>query len=157
MTLLRLIAAGMGLSYEIVSKDYSKVNYSSARAGRIEDYKFFDQIQEHFATHFLMPVLEAFLEVAYLKGTIKIPDFYQKKEEILAKCSWIFPARQFIDPVKEIKATAMEVALKSTTLEKIAKQKGEDWEDVMNQCAKEAELANNLGLNINTGVQQNAA
>ncbi|HEC3649325.1 TPA: phage portal protein, partial [Escherichia coli] len=39
--LLRYIAAGLGVSYEQLSRDYSKVSYSSARASANESWRYF--------------------------------------------------------------------------------------------------------------------
>ncbi|MGT7511846.1 phage portal protein, partial [Escherichia coli] len=39
--LLRYIAAGLGVSYEQLSRDYSQVSYSSARASANESWRYF--------------------------------------------------------------------------------------------------------------------
>ncbi|WP_123003396.1 phage portal protein, partial [Escherichia coli] len=39
--LLRYIAAGLGVSYEQLSRDYLKVSYSSARASANESWRYF--------------------------------------------------------------------------------------------------------------------
>ncbi|PVQ41401.1 phage portal protein, partial [Salmonella enterica] len=38
--LLRYIAAGLGVSYEQLSRDYSQVSYSSARASANESWRY---------------------------------------------------------------------------------------------------------------------
>ncbi|WP_143759134.1 phage portal protein, partial [Paenibacillus odorifer] len=74
-TLVRMIAAGLGLSYEAVSRDLSQVNYSSARQGLIEDRKLYKKLQKMIIDRVLRPVYLEFLESMYLKGKIDLPGY----------------------------------------------------------------------------------
>ena len=82
---MRRIAAGHGLSYEMVSRDVSQVNYSSARQNLLEDWKVFKQQQEFLISHFLDFVFEGVVKSAILSG--KLPD------KIVPKDFWKQPSK----------------------------------------------------------------
>jgi lambda family phage portal protein len=46
-SMLRMIAAGVGVTYEQLTGDYSQVNYSSARAALLEFRRFCEGVQHH--------------------------------------------------------------------------------------------------------------
>src|SRR5690606_32372650 len=61
---LRNIAAGVGLSYEQLSQDWSSTNYSSARAALLEVWKFLQRERTRFVEQFAMPIFMLWLEEA---------------------------------------------------------------------------------------------
>ena len=56
MNTVRLIAAGRDISYELAFRDYSQVNFASARASLIQDNKRFDDEQTSLSGDVLNPV-----------------------------------------------------------------------------------------------------
>lgn len=138
---LRNIAAGLGISYEQLAADWSKTNYSSARAALIEIWRGWTARRLSFAQRFCQPVFIAFLEEAFDRGAVRIPagwpDFYAALPAY-ARTKWIGPGKGFVDPVKEIQAAAMRVKLGVSTLEdEAAELTGSDYEDNMAQIARE--------------------
>ena len=146
---LRRIAAGIGLSYEQISRDYSRTNYSSARASLLEAWKFMQGRSEFFQTSFADPVYALWLEEAINKGEIETPkgapNFYEAKSE-WTECSWIGPGRGWIDPVKEVTASVMKMDAGISTLRKEAAEQGEDWREIAEERAYEAAFLKRLGL-----------
>jgi len=65
--ILKAISAALGLPYELVAKDFSKTNYSSARAALLEARRYFKMRQEWLARKLCQPVWEMVLEEAYLR------------------------------------------------------------------------------------------
>lgn len=146
-TLVRLSAAGIGLSYEAVSRDLSQVNYSSARQGLIEDKKTYKDLQKMLVEKFLTPVYLEFLSTAYLKGLLPIPDFMNNLEKYTPHV-WIPPGSTWIDPVKEVNANKTAIESNQDTLARICAERGEDWREVIKQRAAEQKLVNELmGVN----------
>src|SRR3989338_12006 len=56
--ILKAISAALGLPYELVAKDFSKTNYSSARAALLEARRYFKVRQEWLAQKLCQPVWE---------------------------------------------------------------------------------------------------
>lgn len=69
VSLLRYIAANLGVSYEQLSKDFSKTNYSSARAGMGETHKYMRASKKAVADRVANFVFLLWLEEALNKGT----------------------------------------------------------------------------------------
>ena len=66
--MLRGIAVGTGLSYEIVARDYSKTSYSSSRTSQLEDRRRFRRWQHYLLNHFCQPIWDAFCDAAAISG-----------------------------------------------------------------------------------------
>lgn len=141
LAMLRQISAGHGLSYEMVSRDVSQVNYSSARQNLLEDWKVFEQEQQFLIDHFLDFVFEDVVLSAILSGRIpadKVPrDFYKNTSKYL-KHEFIGQGLPWIDPYKEALANKLMLETGQTNLKEIFAKKGKDWEEELDQAANEA-------------------
>ncbi len=143
--ILEGIARSLGLSLEQITGDKSQVNYSSTRHSEIELRDYFKPFRSADERYFLRPIWNMFVDYSVLAGLIKAPDYEQNRGKYL-KHEWIFKGYEWVDPFKEIKAKAQELAIGATTLAEICAQKGKDWQDVVKQRAKEKEFLNKLGL-----------
>ncbi|EBS4441597.1 phage portal protein, partial [Salmonella enterica] len=71
--LLRYIAAGLGVSYEQLSRDYSQVSYSSARASANESWRYFLGRRRFIAGRLATQMFSCWLEEALIRGVIRAP------------------------------------------------------------------------------------
>ena len=145
--MLRAISAALGLPYELVAKDFSKSNYSSARAALLEARRYFKVKQEWLARKLCQPVWEMVLEEAYLRGELGTVSFYANRHE-WTNASWIAPGWEWVDPLKEAKAA--EVGLKNgiVTHSDLYSAQGKDWEECFEQKKREQEKIKELGLDF---------
>jgi len=145
---VRMIAVGRKVSYELAFRDYTKTNFSSARAALIQDHKTFSYEQFHFVTHVLNPLYESWLDANVLAGNIKglSTSSYFKNKEKFCQARWIAPAREWVDPLKDIKAFIEEYKLGTATLEDFAASKGKDLAEVIKQREAEEEMLKNAGI-----------
>lgn len=138
---LRKIAAGMGITYEQLSADWSKTNYSSARAALIELWRGWNARRQSFAQRFCQPLRLAWLEEQFDVGGLPLPagaPAFGENPAAYARAKWIGPGRGFVDPVKEAQAAAMRIALGISTLEdEAAELAGADYQDNLTQIARE--------------------
>ena len=143
--ILRFIGAGLGMPYELIIKDFSKTNYSSARAALNEAWKFLKCHQRWLSEKICQPVWELVAEEAFLRSYVTAPNFYQKKI-FYNRARWIPPSRGYVDPEKEINAsiTAMDHGL--STLSDECAANGKDWQDVLRQQKKEEDFRSKIGL-----------
>ncbi|MCK5057095.1 MAG: phage portal protein [Candidatus Aminicenantes bacterium] len=142
---LRDISSGLNIPYEILSKDFSKSNYSNTRAALIEARRFFQKQQRFVANKLGQPVFEMLIEEAYLKGELPILDFYQNRSAYV-RTKWISPGWSWIDPQKEVKAAVMSVDNNHSTLADEASAHGGDWEEIQEQRARELKKQKDLEL-----------
>ncbi|WP_268794552.1 phage portal protein [Paenibacillus sp. DMB20] len=142
-TLVRLASAGIGLSYEAVSRDLSQVNYSSARQGLIEDRKLYRKLQKMLIKKVLTPIYQEFLDVMHLTGQLDFPDYFKNRKEYGTHV-WIPPGYNWIDPGKEANANKTALESNQDTLARICAERGEDWRDVLKQRAAERKYEKEL-------------
>jgi lambda family phage portal protein len=134
--ILRDIASGLNIPYEILAKDFSQSNYSNLRGALLEARRFFMMQQRFIADNFGQPTLELLIEEAYLKGELRILDFYTNKESYV-KTRWICPGWQWVDPQNEIEASTKAVDNNLSTLSEEVASQGYDWEETLEQRARE--------------------
>lgn len=110
---LRNIASGLGISYEQLAGDWSKTNYSSARAALIEIWRGWSQKRVAFAQRFAQPFFMAWMEEEVDAGRLRLPrgaPEFRAHWPAYARAKWIGPGKGFVDPVKEVTASAMRGA-----------------------------------------------
>ena len=140
---LRGVASGGGVSYNSLANDLEGVNYSSIRAGVMEDREEWKQIQNWLIEAFYRPVFQEWLPLAILSGQIRLP--FSKLEKFSAD-TWAARRWGWVDPLKDIQATTLAVNnLLETRTENIA-ETGRDIEDVFEQLAEEKKLMEEYDL-----------
>lgn len=137
---IRIIAAGRDISYELAIRDYSKVNYSSARASLIQDNKRFDDEQNLLVEDALNPMFEMFMDSVVLAGTLKLPNDYWTNKEKYIKAVWIMPTREWVDPLKDINAIEKEIKLGLNSRTRAAAGKGRNYEDLLDEQIAEEKM-----------------
>lgn len=145
---LRLIALGLNLSYETLSGDLSRVNFSSGRMGSLEDRKHFKRDQQWLIDHLCRPVFNRWFETVVMKSDLNVPDFSTNKAKYLASVSWKCPGWQWVDPLKEISAHKEALKAGLITLSEVCAQLGLDYAEVLEQLGKEKQLAEEFGLTL---------
>jgi len=146
---LRNLAAGYNLTYEQLARDYTQTNYSGARAGLMEAWKFFSAKRELYGARFSAWVYTLWLEEAIDKGEIKLPagapDFYEAKAAY-CRSFWIGPGKGAIDPLKESKSDDLEMDMMTLTFEDACAARGKDWEANIDQIARENNYMKEKGV-----------
>lgn len=147
-TCIRMIATGRKISYELAFRDYTQTNFSSARASLIQDHKRFSEEQWHIVTYVLTPLFESWLDANVMAGNIKglSAGRYFADKERFVQPRWIAPAREWVDPLKDIRAFKEEYLLGSATLEEYAASRGKDLEEIITQRAKENDMLKKAGI-----------
>lgn len=144
---LKIIGGALGLPMELLTKDFTQTNYSSARAALLEARRVFQRWQRMLIDHLCSPCYEMVIEEAWMRGDIPIRDFDSVREE-LTRSRWVPPSYGWVDPKKEVEAAtaAIEAGLSSLAIEAAAQ--GRDWEQVLEQQAREKALRQELDLRV---------
>lgn len=141
--ILRDVASGLNMPYEILSKDFTRSNYSNMRASLLEARRFFMVQQGFVAKKLCQPSLVYLIEEAYLRGELPILDFYFNREAYV-HVRWVSPGWQWIDPENEVTASADSVDNNLSTLAEEIESRGGDWEDDLEQRARELKKIKDL-------------
>lgn len=143
---LRSIGSSLGLPLELVLKDFSKTNYSSARAALLEARRYFRADQTWLAARLCQPCWEWVLEEAWYREDLPSIDLLGEQREDWMRVSWIAPGWGWVDPVKEVESSVIAIGAGLSTLAEECGSQGRDWEDVMVQQKRELDRRKELGL-----------
>lgn len=143
--ILQGIAAGTGITYEVMTGDLSNVNFSSGRMGWIEFQRNIVDWQENMLIPmFCDKVWEWFLQGAAIAG--------KAKEGISA--SWTPPRREMIDPVKETNAMNLMVRNGFISYSEALRQLGYDPDDVLEEIASDNAKLDEKGIILDSDARQ---
>jgi lambda family phage portal protein len=148
LAVLRSIGASLGLPLELVLKDFSRTNYSSARAAMIEARRFFKGYQAWIAQRLCQPCWEWLIEEAWLREDVPAVDLFGDQREDWLRALWIAPGWGWVDPVKEVESSRSAIDAKLSTLADECAAQGRDWEEVLIQRQREQEKMRELGLTL---------
>jgi lambda family phage portal protein len=146
-TILRNIGTSLGLPLELLMKDFSKTNYSSARAALLEAWRHFNNRRDWLVTHWADEIYALWLEEAANRGEIEAPTFYRDKSA-WCRCEWIGDGKGWVDPLKEAQASEQRRKSRVSTLQRECAEQGLDWRQVLEQQAAEKKYAEGLGIEL---------
>ena len=163
-SLLRYIAATLGVSYEQLSRDYSKSNYSSSRAAGVETWKFMQSRKKLVADRLASTIFWLWLEEQISNNQIealkfsKAPNFWEGLNgEAYTAGTWIGAARGQIDELKETQASVLMIKYGLSTHEDELAKKGKDWRKVFAQMEREQKEMDTRGIVLQEDNSINAA
>lgn len=81
-SLLRYIAAGLGVSYEQLSRNYAQMSYSTARASANESWAYFMGRRKFVASRQASQMFLCWLEEAIVRRVVTLP---QKRASVFRK------------------------------------------------------------------------
>ena len=145
-SMLRLISAGQGISYEAASRDLSQANYSSARQATIEDEETFAPEIDKIKDEILDEVYREFVISAVTAGAVTAPpDFWGNVDGYTAH-EWNRKPKRWIDPQKEANANKIALATGQKTLKDIWSEDGRDYKTVIDEMCDIQNYAQEKGL-----------
>lgn len=137
---LHAIAAGAGLTYELMTGDLSQVNYSSMRGGLLE---FRRQI-EQFRWLTLVPIaldaiVAAWINTARLSGVIRSKSVTH---------TWTAPRWDWVDPVKDVAGELLEIAAGLKPWQEGVRGRGLDPDENIRQIQEDQQRFKNADIAI---------
>ena len=148
-TVLRLIGTSIGLPYELILKDFSKTNYSSARAALLEGRRVFTNWRSWFGNTFCQAIYELVIEEAYYRGFFDVPNFEEFKHEY-CRAMWLGDGWGWVDPVKEITASKLAIEYGFSTHEKECAAQGMDAYEILDEQDSYSRYKETLGSQLVT-------
>lgn len=134
------IASGGMITYDQLTGDLRQANYSSLRAGKIEFRRLIEQMQWLVIVPFLMNrVTERFIETAILAGKLR-------ERKTPYRRSYVMPAIEPIDPLKDLKADILAVRSGRLSPQEFIGAWGRDWRKVTEEIKEFWDEADKAGL-----------
>jgi lambda family phage portal protein len=156
-TMLRSISVATGLSYELVSRDYSRTNYSSNRASALEDQRRFRPLQKMLIWRLCQPVYRAWFSQCCLASDAGIAGYeaFPSFTEYLAdpgywtKCTWRPPGWAWVDPLKEVNAAVVAINNQLRSRQDVIEEgNGGDIREVFRELSQEQALAEEMEIEL---------
>jgi lambda family phage portal protein len=142
---LRGLASGLNVTYHSLANNLEAVNFSSARAGMLEERDNWMLLQQWLVDHLHIPLYRRWLRMALLTSRLSL----QGPEPKFWDVTWSPKRWTWVDPLKDVQANinAIQWGLKSRT--QVVNETGADLEDIMTQLKSENDMAEDAGVNIN--------
>lgn len=141
--MLRGVARGLGVSYHTLTGDTAEANYSSQRISLVPERDRWRAVQRIFARRIHQPVYRDWLGTSLLAGALTLPsplptDFYAVE--------WRGRRWQWIDPANDLQAAEAEIKLGINSRQRLAADRGLDYETVVDECAEDQAYAREAGV-----------
>jgi lambda family phage portal protein len=146
-SMLQSISSSLGVSYSALSGDLEGVNYSSIRAGVLEEREVWKARQQWFIDGYCRPIFERWLRAALLmnaitlNGTPLAGDFDAYNHVVFQGRRWAW-----VDPLKDMNASIIGINNNITTVSAVIREQGRDPEEVFQERSKEKKRLAALGL-----------
>jgi lambda family phage portal protein len=147
--ILRRIATGLDVAYNSLANDLEGVNYSSIRAGVLEEREQWMTMQNWFIDAFIEPVFDEWYARAMTAGAIVMPNgspLPLAKAEKFRAHEWQGKRWSWVDPLKDQEAAVLAVRSGFMSPQQVAAQQGLDLEDVIAAIAAANKIATAAGL-----------
>lgn len=163
-SLHRYMAAGLGISYEELTNDFTKTNYSSARAAANNTLRFMNSRKKEVADRAANGMFRCWFEEAMdarhfstLNPMLKRNKdlFYQgMNKDALCRATWIGASRFQVDELKETQSAVLRMNSGLSTAEAENARLGLDWRQVYAQQAREKKMREKYGLEFNADARK---
>lgn len=141
--ILKEIGRCLNMPYNVVSGDSSNYNYASGRLDHQVYHKSLRVDQSAMELLILDRIFQAWIDEAWL-ATDLIPGGPHPLEGWPHQ--WFWDGFEHVDPEKEARAQQTRLQTSTTTLADEYARKGQDWETMLRQRAKELQLMAKLGI-----------
>jgi lambda family phage portal protein len=140
---LRGVAAGMGVNYNVLANDLEGVNYSSMRGGMLDEREMWMLKQADHHELLCDPVFEAWLPMALLSGAIRLP--FAKLNKFMSQ-TWVGRRWKWVDPMKEAQGYVLAIKNGLTSRLRVLIEQGLDIEEVDQENSDDLKRQKALGL-----------
>jgi lambda family phage portal protein len=141
----RRIGAALGVSWQVVLKDFSDSTYSSARADLLESRMVYKLLRQSLISNVLGWVWTEVLTDAQLRGDVRAAGLSQADMQAV---QWFGDGWELIDKLKEYEANAVALQTCQVTLEHVWLEAGLDPDQMWEALRKQAESLKEIGMTI---------
>jgi lambda family phage portal protein len=147
-TVLRNVCSGLLVQYPLLANDLEGVNFSSVRAGLVDERDMWRVMQRWFIDHFVRPVFRAWLNMAMLTVLRDITLTPVQMEQM----EWHPRGWDWVDPQRDAQSSVLSLGNALTTHTAELAKKGLRFKHVIDQLVKEMDYAREKGINVGTDV-----
>jgi len=139
----RIIGVAIGMPLELVLLDFSRTNYSSARASLGEARRMFRTWQRFAEVEFCMPWYRWQIARGVASGVLPAD-----AAVFGARCQW--PAWEYIDPLKEAQGNAVAISTATKSISECIRERGQEPAEVREELKRDVEWLREVGIALPT-------
>jgi lambda family phage portal protein len=143
--ILRKVGRGLGVGYTTLTGDLEATNYSSGRIGLMSERDHWRSLQRWFSKQFHRPVYREWLKSALLNRQVAVDGYLAAAYRTVA---WKPRGWQWVDPVNDLVAKGLAIALGLDSRMRVCAEQGLDFEDVIDEIAEELAYAADAGVDV---------
>ena len=147
--MLRGIAGALGVSYHSFANDLEGVNFSSSRAGILEERDMWMCLQEWLSESFHDQVFPEWLQTQLLIGAVTFPNGRRLPDTKFDKfnaATWQGRRWPWVDPLKDWQAQREAVDGRFVSVSSVIRKTGADPDEVFAEIAAEQQKMAELGI-----------
>jgi len=130
--IIKYVATTTKLPYEILSGDYSGLNFTTLRGVRNDFKQHLRKEWQSLINHFCEPVINEWLRAEVMSGRLSLPGYFTNPERF-QRMRWITPALEQVDPLKEFNAELLKVNSAMKSPQTVIKGMGDDPDRVLQE------------------------
>lgn len=135
---LHMIAAGIGVPYEMMTGDLSGVNFSSARVRRLDFRRSVEAMQSVILVpRLIIPIFKAFVDAGVLGGQFRVRDY---------SMDYSTPKWDYVNPQQDVQADIDLVSVGLSSISELLRQRGYDPDTVFAEIASDFDKLKKLGV-----------
>ena len=139
--ILQGIAAAYGITYEMLTMDYSRVNFTSGRMAKIDVTANFRSWQYNMIVPQLCaPVWNWFLKACLIAGKITKP----------IRADWTAPRVQQLDPTKETDAQVKRIKSGLATISEVIREMGREPDEFFKEYQQDVQRLREMGITVDS-------
>lgn len=147
--ILRSVASGLDVSYSSLTGDLRDVNYSSIRAGLLQERDVYRRLQEWVSTHLHARVYRNWLTWAITTRAVGLSVLDLSRARAVA---WMPRGWAWVDPLKDTQAAVLAIRSGLSTLTRELANQGYDFEEILQERRKELQLMEEYGITVSTAL-----
>lgn len=144
-SVLRGAASGLSVSYNTLANDLEGVNYSSIRAGLLDERDTYRQMQRWFIDAFCEQIFQAWLPLAFLSKEIPLP--FTKIDKFNAP-TWKARTWAWVDPMKDQEANLLAINNLLDSPQHILASQGRSPEKVLDEIEEWQRMVKERNLKL---------
>jgi lambda family phage portal protein len=145
---LRGIASGLDVAYHALGNDLEGVNFSSIRAGLLDERDTWKLLQKWTIDSLCKPVFKSWMPNSVLGGALSVDP--ANVPQYIKSAVWHPRGWDWVDPLKDVQASTLMVQNGFSTYTAELGKQGMDFEETMRQRKAEQGLIKELGLVLGT-------
>jgi len=141
----QLFALATDTPYELLTEDYSGLNYTVLRAKRNDHEHALRVKWARLIRHQYQPLFNWFLDDAVLHGRLYLPNYFDNPY-LYRAAKWQPPGMAPIDPLREAKAAAENIANGLMSPQRITAARGIELEDIYEEIREAEDMRDKKGI-----------